>query len=295
MRPWSEARCAVVRRRADRFRLVALCAAALCAVAAAASPATGPPKAGPPAVRPLVIGGMALQLRNGRLVVGSVLPGSPAALTGALPGDVILVMNDVTLVDLDPLTPEAALDRAFRGGREEIRMIVGRGAGTLGIVLPLREAAGTDDSSADVEALAVGAAAPAFSGKDIRGDDVSLSLFRGRPVLIAFWASWCPPCREAVIPLLRLAGQYGDRLAMIGVSLDTDPKNFEAFVYNYHLPGRQILDGGWSGPIARRYGIGSTGIPYSVLIDAAGRVVSLGPTIHEHEAPIAQLLPAGSR
>lgn len=267
----------------------ALFAAALAATVSQAPAAARP---GPPAPRPAPVPGMTFEVRDGRLLIGSVLPGSAAALTGALPGDVVLVMNDVSLVDLDPLTPEAALDRALKGGKDLLRMVVGRGGGTLQIVVPLREPAGAGAPADEVEPPAIGGAAPLFAGKDLRGDDVSLSFFRGRPVLIDFWASWCPPCRASVIPLLRLSDQYGDRLAIIGVSLDPDPKDFEAFVYNHHLPGRQIMDGGWLGPIARRYGIASTGIPYAVLIDGAGRVVSAGPTIQEHEAAIARLLPA---
>lgn len=244
------------------------------------------------------LGGMVLEVRQGRLVIGTVLPGSPAALAGALPGDAILVLNGVSLIDLDPLSPEAALDvvrnegREGKQGKEELRMIVGRGAGTLGLVVPLREPSAALVPTAAGEPLAVGAEAPQFTASDLMGREVSLASLRGRPVLIDFWAAWCLPCRDAVIPLLRLAGQYGDRLAILGVSLDSDPREFEAFAYNHHLPGHQILDGGWSGPIARLYGV--AGIPYAVLIDKTGRVVSMGRSIQEQEAAIARLVPSPS-
>jgi len=98
-----------------------------------------------------------------------------------------------------------------------------------------------------------------------------------------------------VIPLRRIAGEYGDRLTIVGVSLDDDPKAFEAFAYNHHLPGYQILDGGWHGPISSLYGIPATGLPYAVLIDAAGRVVTGGTTLEEHEKGIARLLAASKK
>src|SRR2546428_254157 len=86
-----------------------------------------------------------------------------------------------------------------------------------------------------VAAAGGGSEAPKFAARGIKGEEVVLEALRGKPVLIEFWAAWCPPCRDSVIPLLRLAGEYGDRLVIVGVSLDTDPKAFEAFAYNHHL------------------------------------------------------------
>ncbi len=235
------------------------------------------------------VAGMTLQVRQGRLVVAAVLPGSPAASAGLLAGDALLVVNDFNLIDLDPLSPEAALSLFEKGGPAEARLIVGRGAGTLGIYLPLRPPDSLSGLPASPEPLRIGGEAPLFTARDLKGEEVSLKAFRGRAVLIDFWASWCPPCRDAVIPLLRLAGQYEDRLVIIGVGLDADSRAFEAFAYNHHLPGHQILDGGGDGPISRRYGVPSAGIPYSVLIDAQGRVASMGPSLQEQEAVIARL------
>ena len=279
-----------------RYRAVLCILGALLATGGPATDASEADKGRPPhsRVASLAFAGMALEVKKGRLVIGPVLPGSPAALAGALPGDAVLVLNGVSLIDLDPLSPEAVQDVVHKGGKEELRMIVGRGAGTLGLVLPLRESGAVPVPTAAAEPLAIGAEAPQFTAKDLEGQEVSLVSFRGRPLLIEFWAAWCPPCRDAVIPLLRVAGQYGDRLAILGVSLDSDPREFEAFVYNHHLPGHQVLDGGWYGPVARLYGIASTGIPYSVVIDGAGRVVSMGRSIQDQEDAIARLVSSPS-
>jgi hypothetical protein len=75
----------------------------------------------------------------------------------------------------------------------------------------------------------------------------------------------------------------------VGVSLDEDPKAFEAFVYNQHLPGIQLFDGaGWRGPIARLYEVPATGIPHYVLLDRDGRVAAIGD-LDEAEGAIARL------
>src|SRR5262249_2962069 len=140
--------------------------------------------------------------------------------------------------------------------------------------------------------LDVGGEAPLFSGRDLNGRVVDLKSLRGRPVLIDFWESTCAPCVRAVSPLRRISEQYGDRLRIVGVSLDRDRKAFEAFVYNQHLPGIQIYDGtGWKGPIPSLYEVGENGIPRYVLLDARGRVV-LVDELERVEKAIAGLVQA---
>ncbi|PYT17646.1 MAG: hypothetical protein DMF51_01945 [Acidobacteria bacterium] len=131
--------------------------------------------------------------------------------------------------------------------------------------------------------------APLFSGLDLNGKEVFLKDLRGRPVLIDFWSSTCAPCLKAVIPIRRIADQHDGALRIVGVSLDEDRKAFEAFVYNHHLPGIQIFDGGgWRGPIARLYGVAQEGIPHYVLLDASGRIAAIGD-LKDLEDDIARL------
>lgn len=261
-----------------------------------AAPATrradGAPASGaahPPGAR---FAGLALEVRGGRLVVAAVLAGSPAAAAGVMPGDALLVVNGRNLIDLDAISPAAGLDLLRRSPSGEARLLLGRGTGTLGVVLPLASRPGAPPPSAG-EPPRAGDPAPDFSGRGLDGEEVSLASLRGTPVLIEFWASWCAPCRSSAITLRRLADAHAGRLAFVGVSLDEDPKSYEAFAVNHRLPGPQIFDGGWHGPVSRLYGVAGAGIPLSVLVDGAGRIAAIGPSLKEMEEVIDRL--AGPR
>jgi thiol-disulfide isomerase/thioredoxin len=245
----------------------------------------------PPATQ---IAGLSLVVRDGRLVVGAVAVGSPAAAAGILAGDALLVVNGQNLIDLDPISPARAIDLLRQGGAAEARLVLGRGTGTLGVSLPLASRLDAVLPAA-TEPLIVGGMAPPFSARGLQEEEISLAALRGTPVLIDFWASWCAPCRSSAITLRRLADEYAGRLAIIGVSLDEDRKHYEAFVYNNRLPGPQIFDGGWHGPVARLYGVAGAGIPYSVLVDREGRIAALGTSLQEKEEEIARLAAAPGR
>ena len=242
------------------------------------------PTARPGMARP-GIAGLLLEVREGRLLIAAIEPGSAAAAAGILPGDRILILNDVNLIDLDPLSPADALDRIAASPSPEIRLVLGRGAGTLGVVLPRETTPTTRPAKGPPD---VGAEAPIFTATDLEGVEIRLDALRGRPVLVDFWASWCPPCRGAALTLRRIAGEHGERLAIVGVSLDDDRRSFEAFSYNNHMPGNQIFDGGWKGPIATLYGISSVGIPYAVLVGEDGRVAARSSALTDLEDEIAR-------
>jgi thiol-disulfide isomerase/thioredoxin len=250
-----------------------------------------PPEAMLPRRGPVAFAGMTLEVRGGRLVIAAVAPGSPAGEAALLSLDVVLAVDDVALVDLETISPERALDLFRRAGGGDIALTIGRGASTRRVHLS-RDAA-LPALPSDPVPLLPGAPAPDFEGRDLTGGAFALRDLRGKIVLIDFWASSCPPCRGAAIPLKRIADQYGDGLAIVGVSLDEDRQTYEAFAWNHRLPGRQIRDGGgWFGPIARRYDVASTGIPFFVLLDRRGRVAGTATRLADLEERIARL--AGS-
>src|SRR5215469_10953770 len=67
--------------------------------------------------------------------------------------------------------------------------------------------------------------APAFHLKEIGGKDLTLEAFRGKVVLLNFWATWCRPCREEIPGLITLQKHYADRLQIIGLVVDEDDEN----------------------------------------------------------------------
>jgi cytochrome c biogenesis protein CcmG/thiol:disulfide interchange protein DsbE len=239
---------------------------------------------------PRWLGGMLLEARGGRVVVAKILDGSVAARAGLEPGDAILVVGDRAVVDLDRPTPSEILRAVERIRGDTVRLVVGRGAGTLGVLLAARGPGAT--AAAGPAAPVIGGTAPGFEARAFDGRTVSLTALRGRPVLIDFWASWCPPCRDAALVVRRLADQHGGRLAIIGVSLDEKRDDFEAFVYNLHLPGDQVFDGGPRGPVTTLYGAAAAGLPFAVLIAPDGTVAATGRSPLAVEGAIERLLGA---
>jgi thiol-disulfide isomerase/thioredoxin len=234
------------------------------------------------------LGGAWLEDRAGRVVVARVQNGSPAARSGLLPGDVLLVVDGQAVVDLEHRAPAEVFRILDRVTSDSVRLVVGRGAGTLGVLVPLRETG--PGPAAPAREVAVGQPAPDFEGRDLAGKPVTLKALRGKVVLIDFWASWCPPCRDAAIVVRRLADEYKDRLAVVGVSLDAEARDYEAFAYNQHLPGAQMHDGGPRGPIGAAYGVAGKGLPYSVLVDTDANILAIGRSPAELEAALERRL-----
>jgi cytochrome c biogenesis protein CcmG/thiol:disulfide interchange protein DsbE len=128
---------------------------------------------------------------------------------------------------------------------------------------------------------APGDAAPDFKAAPLAntGGRVSLSDFRGRPVLLNFWASWCEPCLDEAPMLRRAHDAFGDKVAFIGVDIrDSWPDALE-FVDRHGLDYMHVRDEQLA--IYRDYGL--TGQPESFLISADGDVVQhvQGPFLSE--------------
>ncbi|MEZ5319658.1 MAG: TlpA disulfide reductase family protein [Vicinamibacterales bacterium] len=70
--------------------------------------------------------------------------------------------------------------------------------------------------------------------RDMHGRDVRLADFRGRPIVINFWATWCGPCRQEMPQLVALAARYQERgLVVLGISVDDGPEAMQAFAKTY--------------------------------------------------------------
>lgn len=112
--------------------------------------------------------------------------------------------------------------------------------------------------------------APEFTLKDLDGKDVSLSQFRGKVVILDFWATWCPPCRMEIPHFVELERDYRSKgLAVVGISLDQGGAQVvRPFAEQNGINYTMLVNGQ---PLAGLYG-GITGIPTTFVLDKQGRV-----------------------
>ncbi len=111
--------------------------------------------------------------------------------------------------------------------------------------------------------------APDFTLPSLDGRTVSLSQFRGKVVILDFWASWCPPCKREIPDFIGLQSSYGSRgLQIVGVALD-DPAPVREFASTQGI-NYPVLFG--TDETASLYG-GISGIPTTFIIDARGTIV----------------------
>jgi peroxiredoxin len=112
--------------------------------------------------------------------------------------------------------------------------------------------------------------APPFTLTDTSGNQVSSSLFLGKPIVINFFATWCPPCRQEIPGFVEVYNKYRGRgFELVGISLDSDTKReLPAFMMENRI-GYRILMGDIA--TARAYG-GVTTIPTTFFVGRDGRI-----------------------
>ena len=143
--------------------------------------------------------------------------------------------------------------------------------------------------------VALGEIAPASPLPRLEGGgDGSLADYRGRWVLVNFWASWCVPCREEAPTLESFQRRHADGgFTVLGIDSRDLSGDGRAFVRRFGLTYPQLRDGDGSSA----HDFGTTGVPENFLIDPRGRVRLLlrGPVTEEYlDREVAPLLPGGS-
>jgi len=123
--------------------------------------------------------------------------------------------------------------------------------------------------------IEIGSTAPAAKVYSLDGKEVDLAQYVGKtPVLMEFWATWCPNCKELEPTLLAAAKKYGTQVKFVGVavSVNETPERVKAFVAKHELPGDQYFD--TKGNATGAYDVPATS--YVVVLDKSGKVVYTG-------------------
>jgi peroxiredoxin len=111
--------------------------------------------------------------------------------------------------------------------------------------------------------------APDFSLTDVTGHTLTLSRYRGKVILLDFWATWCDPCREEIPRFVELQNKYRDRgLQIIGISMDDTSGPVRDFYRQFKMNYPVALG---NAKIGELYG-GVLGLPIAFLIDREGRI-----------------------
>ena len=113
--------------------------------------------------------------------------------------------------------------------------------------------------------------APDFSLAQLDGQQLQLSSYRGKVVLLDFWATWCVPCREETPHLVELQQKYGDRgLQIIGVSMDDSADPVSGFYREFHINYPVVMGNAQTGEL---YG-GVLGLPIAFYVGRDGIIYS---------------------
>ncbi|TWI95320.1 peroxiredoxin [Mucilaginibacter frigoritolerans] len=113
-----------------------------------------------------------------------------------------------------------------------------------------------------------------FTQPDTSGNPVEFSSFKGKYVLVDFWASWCGPCRAENPNVLKAYNAYKDKgFTVVGISLDNKAANWKKAIKDDKMPWTQLSDlKGWKNEVSADFGILS--IPSNLLIDPSGKIVA---------------------
>jgi thiol-disulfide isomerase/thioredoxin len=183
----------------------------------------------------------------------------------------------------------------------KIALVPDDGAAAAGSDPAVAEMAAANDNSTELN----GKMAPGFTLQDLKGNKVSLSSYKGRPLVVDFWATWCGPCKVEIPWFEKLHDQYASQgLEIIGVSADdldkddpaklfTEKRDIADFAAKMHVNYPILID---AASIENAYG-GLDALPTTFFIDKNGKIVAstIGLTPREEiEADIRKAIGSGS-
>jgi thiol-disulfide isomerase/thioredoxin len=163
------------------------------------------------------------------------------------------------------------------------------GAALLGLALAACEP--PDTEKVPEAPAATNEAAPPFALETLDGGQVTLDSLRGKPVVLDFWATWCAPCEDQIPVLNAFQAQYGERVSVIGISVDWDRKAVAPFAAKLRV-SYPVLYG--DEQLGEQYGV--LGLPTLFVLGPDGRIQTshIGIiSLTELEAAVAPLVGGG--
>jgi len=130
-----------------------------------------------------------------------------------------------------------------------------------------------EESKKIQRALVKGASFPDFDEQDVAGKPLSIGNYKGKVVLVDFWATWCVPCVRELPNVVKAYEKHHEKgFEIIGISLDQDEKTLKSFTKEKNMAWQQYFDGkGWGNKLAVKYGVQS--IPATFLLDGEGKII----------------------
>jgi peroxiredoxin len=137
----------------------------------------------------------------------------------------------------------------------------------------------------------IGETAKDISLKNVKGVEDRLSNYKGKIVLVDFWASWCLPCRRSNRELQSLYSKYKDKgFEIFGISLDQNITDWKNAISTDRITWKQVSEmGGWNAPVALAWGIEQ--LPSSFLVGKDGKIIAVNPTKEEIEKHLKKSTP----
>ena len=123
--------------------------------------------------------------------------------------------------------------------------------------------------------------APDFALLDMNNKEVKLAdLIGPKPLVLDFWAAWCPVCRSEIPKVVELHNQYQDKITIVGINLDNTLAEALTYTQKNPLPYPNLYDG--DRKVAQAYGV--LGIPHIIIIDSKGEIIKRDASLNDVKA-----------